>query len=138
VDVACRHGIGVLTLAGHTNSVDAAPADSDAGSGAAMNAPAWQSIVSELVPRPQLAAAVALNSAGFNVARAIGPAVVAGSGLVGSRWAFLLNAVSFLAVVAVLYRWQRPPADRAGGGRATRCGASQRIAYVRDTPTLHV
>ncbi|MEH2279607.1 MAG: MFS transporter [Nostoc sp.] len=43
--------------------------------GAAMNGPPWQAIVPELVPRSQLMAAIALNSAGFNIARAVGPAI---------------------------------------------------------------
>ncbi|MGZ4872720.1 MAG: MFS transporter, partial [Candidatus Angelobacter sp.] len=44
------------------------------GVGAVMNDPAWQSLTPDLVPPNQLAAAVALNSAGFNIARAVGPA----------------------------------------------------------------
>ncbi len=79
------------------------------GLGAVMNDPAWQAITPELVPRKQHASAVALNSAGFNVARAVGPAlggvVVAA---VGCGTTFLLNAVSFLGVIVFLYRWKRP------------------------------
>src|SRR5450432_1336692 len=45
------------------------------GLGAVMNDPAWQAITPELVPPEQHASAVALNSAGFNVARAVGPAL---------------------------------------------------------------
>jgi MFS family permease len=79
------------------------------GLGAVMNDPAWQAITPELVPAKQHAAAVALNSAGFNVARAVGPAIggviVAA---VGSGETFLLNAVSFLGVIVFLYRWKRP------------------------------
>src|SRR6266705_3607863 len=45
------------------------------GLGAVMNDPAWQAITPELVPSRQHASAVALNSAGFNVARAVGPAM---------------------------------------------------------------
>ena len=41
--------------------------------GSAMNNPAWQAIVPELVPRSELPDAIALNSAGFNLARAVGP-----------------------------------------------------------------
>ena len=79
------------------------------GIGAAVNAPAWQAIVPELVPRPKLFAAVALHSVGFNLARGIGPALgglvvaAAGPGVV-----FLLNALSFLAVIPALYAWKRP------------------------------
>jgi len=79
------------------------------GLGAVMNDPAWQAITPELVPAKQHASAVALNSAGFNVARAVGPAlggvIVAA---VGCGTTFLLNAVSFLGVILFLYRWKRP------------------------------
>jgi MFS family permease len=79
------------------------------GLGAVMNDPAWQAITPELVPAKQHASAVALNSAGFNVARAVGPAM---GGLivaaVGCGTTFLLNAFSFLGVILFLYRWQRP------------------------------
>lgn len=78
------------------------------GFGAVMNDPAWQAITPELVPDEQHAAAVALNSAGFNVARAVGPAlggvVVAA---VGSGTTFLLNAASFFGVILFLYHWRR-------------------------------
>jgi MFS family permease len=79
------------------------------GLGAVMNDPAWQAITPELVPREQHASAVALNSAGFNAARAVGPAL---GGLVvaaiGCGSTFLLNAFSFLGVILFLYRWKRP------------------------------
>ncbi len=107
------------------------------GLGAAMNGPAWQAIVSELVSRSELPNAVALNSVGFNIARAVGPAlgglVVAASGV---EAVFLLNAVSFIGVILVLYRWQRPvrpnplPAERLVG--AMRAG----LRYVHYAPAL--
>jgi MFS family permease len=79
------------------------------GLGAVMNDPAWQAITPELVPAEQHASAVALNSAGFNVARAVGPAlggiIVAA---VGCGTTFLLNAFSFLGVILFLYHWKRP------------------------------
>ncbi|MCZ0963850.1 MFS transporter, partial [Paracoccus benzoatiresistens] len=81
------------------------------GSGAAFIAPAWQAIVPKLVPRQDLTAAVALNSMGINISRAIGPAVagvlIAAFGLV---WPFALNAVSTLVVIAALI-WWRPKAE---------------------------
>lgn len=80
------------------------------GVGAALNSPAWQASVPDLVPRDQIAAGVALNSAGFNVSRAVGPAL---GGLVvgwlGPTWAFALNAVSFVGVLVVLQQWKRRP-----------------------------
>jgi len=89
------------------------------GVGAALNAPAWQASVPDLVPKDQIAAGVALNSAGFNVSRAVGPAL---GGLIvgwlGPTWAFALNAMSFVGVLVVLKGWKRPtvttdlPAER--------------------------
>jgi predicted MFS family arabinose efflux permease len=82
------------------------------GVGAVMNDPAWQSLTPDLVPPNQLAAAVALNSAGFNIARAVGPALggllIAAicCGVTGSGWAFLINAVSFFGVILFLYNWK--------------------------------
>src|SRR5215468_10453455 len=103
------------------------------GLGAVMNDPAWQAITPELVPNEQHAAAVALNSAGFNVARAIGPAL---GGMViakaDSGTAFLLNAVSFFGVILVLYHWKRPAPEKIETGAlwdAVRGG----IRYVRQS-----
>ncbi|MEY4950061.1 MAG: hypothetical protein RL698_2272 [Pseudomonadota bacterium] len=78
------------------------------GIGSALTAPAWQAIQTELVPRPELPAAIALGSAAVNGARAVGPAI---GGLMvstlGTGAAFLLNAASFAVVIAVLLRWRR-------------------------------
>ncbi len=68
-----------------------------------INAPAWQAFVSELVPREVLLNAVTLNSTQFNASRAVGPAL---AGIVlatlGAGWAFLINAVSYGAVLIPL------------------------------------
>jgi MFS family permease len=86
------------------------------GLGAVMNDPAWQAITPEIISPKQHASAVALNSVGYNVARALGPAL---GGLVialaGSGMAFLLNAASFFGVILFLYRWRRPHCDIARG-----------------------
>ncbi|MEV0143711.1 MULTISPECIES: MFS transporter [unclassified Nonomuraea] len=70
---------------------------------AGFNMPTWQSFVSDLVPRGDLHSAVTLNSLQFNTARSLGPAI---AGLLlavlGPSWTFLLNAVSFLFVLAAL------------------------------------
>jgi predicted MFS family arabinose efflux permease len=80
------------------------------GLGAVMNDPAWQAITPEIVSHEQHASAVALNSAGFNVARAVGPAL---GGLIvaaaGCGTTFLLNALSFFGVILFLYHWKRRP-----------------------------
>jgi MFS family permease len=103
------------------------------GLGAVMNDPAWQAITPELVPRQQHASAVALNSAGFNVARAVGPAlggvIVAA---VGSGTTFLLNAASFFGVIMFLYRWKRP-AGALGSPQRMWPAIGDGFAYVRES-----
>ncbi|EGT5738508.1 MFS transporter, partial [Cronobacter dublinensis subsp. dublinensis] len=79
--------------------------------GAAMSSPPFQAIVPDLVDKHELAPAVALNSLGINISRAIGPAL---GGLVlsfaGPWVVFALNALSVLGVAWVLYRWKTQPA----------------------------
>jgi MFS family permease len=103
------------------------------GLGAVMNDPAWQAITPELVPAEQHASAVALNSAGFNVARAAGPAlggvVVAA---VGCGTTFLLNAVSFFGVILFLYRWKRP-VEASATPRGVWSAMGDGFAYVRES-----
>ncbi|MGH7870651.1 MAG: MFS transporter [Candidatus Binatia bacterium] len=107
------------------------------GLGAAMNAPAWQAIIPELVGEAELRAAVTLNGVGYNVARAVGPAL---GGIVvasfGSAAVFLLNALSFLGVMIVLYRWPRVPHESKMPAEdvfgAMRAGAR----YVRHAPRV--
>ncbi len=107
------------------------------GLGATMNAPAWQAIVPELVPRDELPAAIAMNSVGFNVARAAGPAL---GGLVVAATnpgvAFLLNAVSFVGVVVVLYYWRRSPDLVPASGEGVASAILAGIRYTRHSPPL--
>ncbi len=84
------------------------------GCGAALYGPAWQSSVREQVPVSDLPAAVSLNSAAFNLARAVGPAL--GGVLVawaGAQVTFLVNAVSYLGLIVVLLTWKRPRSSRS-------------------------
>jgi MFS family permease len=79
------------------------------GAAGALTAPAWQSIVPQLVPKQDLQPAVAANSVGFNVSRAVGPAlgglIVASIGIAAPFW---LNAVSNLGIVGALLWWRSP------------------------------
>src|SRR5260370_13990166 len=85
------------------------------GAGAAFTAPAWQSVVPQLVPKQDLAAAVASNGVGVNISRAIGPAlggvVIGGLGIAAPFW---INALSTFAVIGALL-WWRPPASQGSG-----------------------
>jgi MFS family permease len=82
------------------------------GVGGALSAPAWQSVVPQLVPAQDLAPAVAANSVGINISRAIGPAL-AGSiiGLAGIAAPFWVNALSNLGVIGALLWWRAPRGD---------------------------
>src|SRR5580704_8874244 len=106
------------------------------GLGAVMNDPAWQAITPEIVSTENHSPAVALNSVGFNVARAVGPAL---GGLViaaaGSGVAFLLNAASFFGVIFFLYRWKRPHIEQVATGRV-RDALVAGLRYVRGAPPV--
>src|SRR5258708_1853929 len=108
------------------------------GLGSAMNGPAWLAIIPELVPKKELAAAITLNSVGFNLARAVGPAL---GGLVvaaiGAGAAFFLNAISFVAVLIVLYWWKREPEHELLGGEGVGPAIWAGIRYVRFAPFMH-
>lgn len=82
------------------------------GTGAAFMAPAWQAIVPSLVERKDLSSAVALNSMGINVSRAIGPAIagflIVAAGLV---YPFMINAISIVIIIFALLWWS-PPAKK--------------------------
>jgi MFS family permease len=111
--------------------------------GSAMNNPAWQAIIPELVPRELIPDTVSINSAGNNLARAVGPAL---GGLMvaafqridtGAGSVFLLNAVSYAAVIWVLVNWKRVPLFKSTLP-SERIAASIRsgLRYVRYSPDL--
>jgi MFS family permease len=105
----------------------------------AMDAPVRQSFVSEMVGRRHVSNAIALNSMTFNLARIVGPAV-AGVMItwVGTGWVFLINAISFVAVIigllamnaARLHMVPKVPRQPGQLGEAVR--------YVRGRPDLVV
>jgi MFS family permease len=112
--------------------------------GSAMNGPTWQAIVAELVPREELPDAIALNSAGFNLARAVGPALgglavaVFASVWFGAGLVFSLNALSFVAVLVVIYRWRRKPLFKSALPAERMLGSIRAgIRYTRFEPGMH-
>jgi predicted MFS family arabinose efflux permease len=107
------------------------------GAAGALTLPAWQSIVPQLVPKDDLTSAVAANSVGINISRALGPALggaaIAGLGIVSPFW---INAICNLGVLGALL-WWRPnvsntalPAERLGSAIETG------LRYVRHSPAL--
>jgi MFS family permease len=105
--------------------------------GGALSAPAWQAIVPALVPRRELANAVALNSAGFNLARAIGPAI---GGLIvaasGPATVFWLNAASFLGVIFVIYSWKPAPRERPAQPERVVSAIAAGMRFARHSPPM--
>lgn len=107
------------------------------GIGAALTAPAWSAIVPELVPREDLVQAIALNGIGFNLTRAVGPALAGMLILIGgSSLAFSLYAVSIVAALVALFTWRRgrrfTGLPREHLLSAMRAG----VRFVRNTPAV--
>ena len=106
---------------------------------ASFDAPARQTFVSELVAGPNLSNAVALNSASFNAARLIGPAV---AGLlvaaVGAGWVFLINAATFGAVLLSLMMLRKDKLYRNERAKRHRGGLVDGFRYVRRRPDILV
>src|SRR5204863_10183944 len=129
--------LGVLTVTGVVQPWMLVVITLAIGAGSAIDIPAWQAMIPEVVPREELAASVGLGTVAINIARAVGPAIagviiVAG----GPGPVFLINAASVVGVFVVLWRWRREsrratlPAE--GIAAAVRAG----IRYVRYTPAL--
>lgn len=128
--------LGGLVLTGRVTEWSLLALTFGLGACTAIMAPTWQSIMPRLVPREDLPAAIALHAVGMNIARAIGPAL---AGLIiavwGIGWPFLVNAVSFLAVIFVLLRWQgsAPPQP---DGESFRAQMRTGLVHARDNRPL--
>ncbi len=129
--------LGVLTILGFMTPVVLLSLTFLLSLGGALSAPAWQAIVPELVPRRELPTAIALNSAGFNLARAIGPAIggllVAASGPASVFW---LNAVSFLGVIFVIYVWKPVPREHSALPERMGSAIAAGMRFARHSPPL--
>lgn len=136
--VLAAAALGILAIAGMVTPVLLLLFTFLMGFGAVLNDPAWQAITPEVVSRENFAGAVALNSAGFNLARAIGPAL---GGFViysaGSGIAFLLNALSFFGVIVFLYRWKRPAMPVSPHPERMTEAMLSGFRYLRGSRTMH-
>lgn len=106
----------------------------------AIQTPAWQALPSELVEREHLLNAITLNSTQFNIARALGP-LCAGLAIdnFGAGTAFLLNAMSYLAVIAALVMMSpAPPVDAPNDGLSTWERFREGIRYITGRPQLRL
>lgn len=129
--------LGVLTLVGATTPWILLILTFSLGMGAAVNAPAWQATAPELVPHADLPAAVSLTGMGLNLARAVGPALGGAIAVGAGAWAvFILNALSFLTVIVVLYRWRRVAQETAVPAEPVLSAIRAGIRYARHAPAL--
>jgi MFS family permease len=107
------------------------------GCAGAFDSPARQTFVSEVVGEADLANAVGLNSTSFNAARLIGPAFAGVMiAAVGSGWMFLINAATFVAVLASLYMLRVADLRQPQRKAPTRGGLLEGFRYVWARPDL--
>ncbi len=112
------------------------------GIGAAFDGPARQSFVSEMVGRDDLTNAVGLNSAAFNLARIVGPALAGllihafGDGTSATGWVILVNAASYLAVITQLERMDRRALHSPDLVQRRPGALLEGVRYVRSQPRM--
>lgn len=130
--------LGVLTLSGRVVPWHIAGLALVSGIARAFELPTRQAFIHDLVGVADLPNAIALNSALFNGARLIGPALAGlAIPLIGEGWCFLANAAAYLTIVFTLFALRLPPArprdrTRAGIGAEILEG----LRYVRGEPTM--
>jgi MFS family permease len=129
--------LGVLTIAGVVRLWHVYVLAFLSGSAAALDAPVRQTFVAEMVGDADLPNAVALNSTSFNAAQMIGPAV---AGLliarVGIGWAFLLNGLSFAAVLISMSFFRLSELRTSARAHRTTSGFLEGLRYVWRRPDL--
>jgi MFS family permease len=137
VTLLAATGLGALALAGLISPWVLLAFIFAVGTGQALTAPTWQTLQPELVPPAERAQAISLGSVNQNLARAVGPAI--GGVLLAATNAgtvFLINAATFLAVIAVIGWWKSKPPEHAlpreHVAEAVRAGGR----YVDASPVL--
>ena len=105
----------------------------------AFDAPARQSFVLEMVEREDLTNAIALNSTMFNTATVVGPAAAGMAyALVGPAWCFILNGISFIAVIVALLLMRLKPLDVPARRTSPLADLREGLAYVLGHPMIRV
>ena len=103
----------------------------------AFDGTARQTFVKDMVGKPDMMNAIALNSAIFNMSRIIGPALAGITlALVGPAWCFLLNGLSYLAVIYGIFLMQMPNVVAALPRRSIVADIREGIQYIRRSPTI--
>jgi MFS family permease len=129
--------LGALTIAGVIQLWHVYVLAFLSGCAAALDAPVRQTFVAEMVGDEDLPNAVALNSSSFNAAQMIGPAV-AGVLIasVGLGWAFLLNGLSFAAVLISMSLFRLPELRKSARAHRATSGFMDGLRYVWKRPDL--
>lgn len=131
--------LGVLLLAGHAELWHLYLFALLLGIVNAVDGPARQTFVSDLVSEHNMANAVALNSASFNAARMIGPAIAGGLiVLIGSGWVFIVNAFTFIGVLGALAMLNSSRLRRMPRAPRARGQFVEGFRYVAKRPDLIV
>ena len=130
-------GLGILTVTGVVQLWHVYLFALLLGCVAAFDSPARQTFVSELVGEDNISNAVALNSTSFNIARTIGPAVAGALiAALGTGWVFLINSVSFVAVLTSLGLLRVHELHRGNRAHRTRGSLVEGLRYVWRRPDL--
>ncbi|HSJ86644.1 MAG TPA: MFS transporter [Anaerolineales bacterium] len=132
--------LGLLTLSGKISLWHIYALTAVQAAAMAFDLPARQSLVPNLVPRQDLPSAFSLQSIAFNTGSIIGPAM---SGVVigylGQEYVYLINAVTFLAVLLALLLLGPVPQSRAQvqrGMRAAWTDIRDGVKFIRDQPLI--
>jgi MFS family permease len=132
----------LLAATGHATPVTVTLLVFGGGAMAAIGFPAYQAMLPDLVPASELAPAISLSSAQYNMGRVVGPALAGFAIVVGGySWAFAINAASFFAVLIALClvhlpRTTHPPTPATlrqrlvEGSRATFANPATRVAVL--------
>jgi MFS family permease len=105
--------------------------------GDAVESPAWRAIFPELVNKDDLPGALALSGIEFNLARAVGPGLAGVIiAVLGVATAFAFNALSFLGVIVVVAKWNRPVRKSKLPAETFRGATAAAIRYVRYSPGI--
>jgi predicted MFS family arabinose efflux permease len=129
--------LAVLVWSGHVQFWHVAVLAALYGLATTLDMPSRQAYIAHLVPRGDLMNAIALNSAVFNGARVVGPAM---AGLLVARYgtaaAFVMNGASFIAVIGALaaIRTEGTPSPRRGIG--LRAEIAEGVRYAAGTPRV--
>ena len=129
--------LAALVYGGHVQYWHVAVMAAVYGLANTLDMPTRQAFIVEMVGRESLRSAIALNSAMFNAARVVGPAL---AGLVIARWgtalAFFLNGLSFLAVIGALLTLHAEGQPRPSTGRSLREEIGEGVRYALRTPRI--